>query len=83
MITAIINFLLVATLVALLIYRFMYEEDFEWDVSHMEEDFENFLSEHLSKHLLSETELKEYKKVRDEIKYQQFKAKIPNFDSGL
>lgn len=79
MITAIINFLLVATLVALLIYRFAYEADFEWHVNNMEEDFDNFLS----KHLFSKIELKEYKKAKDEIKYQQFKAKIPNFDSGL
>lgn len=77
MITSIINFLLVATLVFLLVYRFAYETEFKWHVNNIEEDLDNFLS----KHLFSKKELKEYKKAKDEIKYQQFKAKIPNFDS--
>lgn len=72
MITSIVNFLLVIIFAALFLYRFMYETEFEWHVKNMEEDFQNFLA----KHLFSKIELKEYKKAKDKIKYQERETKF-------
>ena len=72
MITSIINLFLVASLAILFLYRFVYETEFERRVESMEEDFHNSLA----RHLFSKIELKEYRKARDEIKYQEREAKF-------